>query len=556
MELWCVLAMYGCCFIWNAASKGIPHHHPPGLRDSRPAKVLRDWKKMGRDDIKRAMETQQLVGQARNVIMFLGDGMGPSTVTAARQLLAQTTDTELPDASLEWDKFYNVGLSKTYNIDRTTPDSAATGTAFLCGQKAMYSTIGVNQYAYYDNCTSVPDNKVDSILKRAIRDKGWWGGVVTQTRVTHATPAAAYAHVANRNWEATIPTDVEGHELCTDIAYQLVMDPSNQDIRVVLGGGRRSFLNASHQDPLTGQPGYRVDGNDLLEEWKSRRAAELGEDEYLLAYTKEEFDNADPEKLQYLMGLFNYSEMDYEWDRNLHDNNPSLSAMTRKAIEVLDNNENGYFLLVEGGRIDQAHHDNSAFLALHDTLEFNEAVKEAMELTDEEDTLIIVTADHSHAFTMGGYPSIDNDVFGLDNSVWPTMDNKPYTGLGYTNGPAFLVHRTEEGNISNVVPRLDLTDVDTTDRDFVQDVAIPLDYETHDGEDVGIYAHGPMAHLIHGVHEQSYIAHVMMYAACILEEEEDTPAHCSGDVNGATGLICGQWTVWLVTIVVFRQMLS
>jgi alkaline phosphatase len=104
-----------------------------------------------------------------------------------------------------------------------------------------------------------------------------------------------------------------------------------------------------------------------------------------------------------IFGLFASSHIEYKMLRNT-ETDPSLMEMTMKALEILKKNENGFVLLVEGGRIDHAHHATQTRLSLEETLEFEEAVDFVRRETNEEDTLIVVTADHGHVFTVGGYP--------------------------------------------------------------------------------------------------------------------------------------------------------
>ena len=178
--------------------------------------------------------------------------------------------------------------------------------------------------------------------------------------------------------------------------------------------------------------------------------------------------------------------MSYELDRN-PALEPSLAQMTAKSIDILSKNPNGYFLMVEGGRIDHAHHAGNASRALTDTIEFSNAIQRTVDVLKAsgtlEDTLIIVTADHSHTFTIAGYPSRGNNILGLVREV-PAKDGaplknsldthgRPFTTLGYANGPG-----VRAGG------RPDLTNVDTTDVNFLQEATVPLSSETHAGEDV------------------------------------------------------------------------
>jgi alkaline phosphatase len=189
--------------------------------------------------------------------------------------------------------------------------------------------------------------------------------------------------------------------------------------------------------------------------------------------------------------------------------------------------------MVEGGRIDHAHHAGNAHRALHDTIAFSDAVRVAREATDPKHTLIVVTADHSHVFTLAGYPTRGNPIFGMvsgnDDRGEPTGSfsedaaGRPYTTLGYHNGPGARgsvvrqdggpIHSGETGGDRSAVRRRpDLADVDTAAPNFLQEAAIPLGYETHSSEDVPAYASGPGAALFSGVREQHYIFHALVAA--------------------------------------------
>lgn len=212
--------------------------------------------------------------------------------------------------------------------------------------------------------------------------------------------------------------------------------------------------------------------------------------------------------------------MAFEADRNEDQGGePSLSDMTAKAIKVLQKNPKGFFLMVEGGRIDHGHHAGNAYRSLHDTVEFSKAVATALQMTDSRETLVVVTADHSHVFTMGGYPTRGNPILGKvignnskgQSNKKPTMaaDGLPYTTLGYHSGQG-----TWNEQLGHRKPgRQNITPMNTESKDYYQEALIPMSSETHGGEDVAIYAGGPWAHLFHGVHEQNYIYHVMAHAA-------------------------------------------
>jgi alkaline phosphatase len=456
-----------------------------------------------------ALRQQPNTNVAKNVILFLGDGMGVTTVTSGRIYVAQQAgSTAGEETSLAFETFPHVALSKTYNVDSQVPDSAGTATAFLTGVKCNIGVIGVNQDVDRAQCDTVtPARQVSSILRWS-RAEGKRTGVVTTTRITHATPAAAYAHSADRDWEADrdVPTADRGKPYCRDMATQLVTD--NSDINVILGGGRQKFIPNTEQDPeYPNTFGHRLDGRNLITLWENTMAANSRA--YAYVWNKTHFDQTNTD---YMLGLFEPSHMQYSLQRD-DAMEPTLAEMTAKAIMILRRGTNGFFLLVEGGRIDHGHHDNSAKLALNDLKEFNDAIARAKALTSEEDTLIVVTADHSHAYTQAGYPTRGNPILAFvdDDSEDGAEDNMPYTSLGYANGPSGRAGRRNE------------TGWDPTSNTYLQQSLVPIGSETHGGEDVAIYANGPMAHLFHGVQEQNYIAHAMAYASCVGQNKD----HCA-----------------------------
>ena len=142
-----------------------------------------------------------------------------------------------------------------------------------------------------------------------------------------------------------------------------------------------------------------------------------------------------------MMGLFATSHIPFHVDAD-NETIPSLAEMVDKAIDVLEAQNRGYFLFVEGGRIDHAHHDTEAVRALDETIEFHKAIDLARKRTSESDTLIVVTSDHSHTMSVAGYSSRKNDIFGISNGQLGT-DEIPYATLSYANGPGFESHMAE-----------------------------------------------------------------------------------------------------------------
>ena len=476
-------------------------------------------------------------GAAKNVILFVGDGMGISTVTAARILAGQLKGQSGEENNLSFDLFPYTGLAKTYNVDAQTPDSAGTMTALISGVKTDVGVIGVNENIVRGDCTTVAGNELVTALELA-EIAGKSTGILSTARITHATPAATYAKSADRDWEddGDMPAAAISAG-CEDIASQLINFEPNLEARingvdvdgieVVMGGGRRSFLpkdaTFNSPDAVSSVEGDRTDGRDLTAEWKTRYPS----GNYIFDQTS--FDAIDTESTSKVLGLFNESHMQYEADRgNDVAGEPSLSEMTEKAIKILDNNDNGYFLMVESGRIDHAHHAGNAYNALNDAVELSEAVAKAVELSNSDDTLIIVTADHSHVFTIAGYPKRGNPILGKvvgigSNSPSLAADGTPYTTLGYTNGLGFrdLGNETDADEAYNQAidaGRKDLSQIDTQAPGFHQEALIPLGSETHAGEDVGVYASGPGAALVSGTNEQNMVFHVMNYAADLVNK--------------------------------------
>ncbi|XP_039985332.1 alkaline phosphatase-like [Xiphias gladius] len=453
------------------------------------------WNNKGKQALNTALNIQLNQNQAKNVILFLGDGMGIPTVTAARILKGQLAGKSGEETSLVMDTFPHLALSKTYNVDQQMPDSAGTATAYLCGVKANYGTLGVTAATQRDNCSTSHGNEVTSVLHRA-KKAGKSVGIVTTTRVQHASPGASYAHSADRGWYCDSDLSPEAVQNgCRDIAYQLI---HNTEINVILGGGRQYMFPKTIRDPeYTTSTGARNDGQNLVMEWiKNKKNAKY-------VWNKADFDAVNPANTDFLMGLFEPKDCRYELDRD-PSMDPSLTEMMEKAIKILSKNPKGFFLFVEGGRIDHGHHGGKAKRALNEAVEFDRAIGRAAELTSEQDTLSVVTADHSHVFAFGGYSARGNPVLGVSRSK--ALDNKHFTTAVYGNGPGYQIANDTRPDMNNTI---------SSGNDYHQQAPVPLSSETHGIEDVAIFAKGPKSHLFHGVQEQSYIAHVMAYAACL-----------------------------------------
>jgi alkaline phosphatase len=482
-------------------------------------------------------------GRAKNVILFLGDGMSLTTVAAARILDGQRKGHPGEENQLAWEKFPSTALSKTYNTDSQTPDSAGTMSAITTGVKTFMGSIAVGPASRNNDCTGSLRNANLTWLELA-ESAGMATGIVSTARLTHATPAATYAHVPTRGWENDSDLPAEAiRQGCRDIARQFVESRFGGPT-LALGGGRAEFMPASEADP--GDPdkhGQRSDGRDLVAEWRAAHphGAYVWNARQLQAA-------ADAPRL---FGLFDRGHMDFDHDRDESpDGQPGLADMTRVAIANLSRHPEGYVLMIEGARIDMANHYGNAFRALDETIAMSQAVQAAIDATSTEDTLIIVTADHSHTLNFVGYPVRGNPILGkvrgrnsfdgAPGKLAKDGTGLPYTTLGYANGPGYsgasdtqpagskrFKHKASGYRPSQGRP--DLSRVDTEDPDYLQESTVPLADESHGGEDVGIWARGPGSDAVRGTVEQNVIYHFIVQATPKLRERLCAAGTCNAD---------------------------
>ena len=292
------------------------------------------------------------------------------------------------------------------------------------------------------DCNIVKRNSLPSILSWAL-DSGKSAGIVTNTRITHATPAGGYANVAHRNWEGYIGSEKANisADKCKDIGRQLVENYPGNKLSVILGGGNRYLYPNTVTDPVSGKPGERRDGKNIVENWlKSKKNQGLRDDQYQFVDNFDKLNSVNYSNVDYLFGIFNHDHISYDKERDPKQE-PSLEDMTDAAIRVLSKNLEGFVLLVEGGRIDHSHHDNYGNMALYETVAFDRAIERAVWSVSKEETLVVVTADHSHTFTMNGYPQRGHNIMGIADREGQT--NKSFTSLLYANGPGHHENRTD-----------------------------------------------------------------------------------------------------------------
>ena len=305
---------------------------------------------------------------AKNIILFIGDGMGPGQLGC---LLNHKRLTNKGQTNIE--KFLREGTSGlvlTSPLDGFVTDSAAAGTAIACGRKTLPGMIGVD-------CQG---RKLESILQRA-KKLGKSTGLISTIRVTDATPASFGAHIHSRY-------------LQRKIANQLV----ELEIDVLLSGGARYFtpegtnLKDTYPDLYIGDSYFlksnRRDKRDLI--------AEAREKGYTTVLSGPSFRSNDYGHVDKLLGLFASDALPYRIDViNKKLDIPSLKEMTDQALKVLAKNKDGFFLMVEGAKIDWACHANDAATLLHEMEEFDQALASGLDFVkDRDDTMLIMMADH------------------------------------------------------------------------------------------------------------------------------------------------------------------
>jgi len=493
------------------------------------AESAETWTRDGWAAIDSAKRLRTRSGPAKNVILFVGDGMGVSTLTAARILEGQLRGESGEENRLSFEEFPYSALSKTYSANQQTSDSAPTMSAIVTGVKTDEGVLSVNQNIVHADYRTVRGNEAKTILEVA-EDAGLSTGIVSTARLTHATPGACYAHTADRDWESDADISTRKKDAFDakfpDIARQMLEMSHGNGLEVALGGGRSKYLPRTAADPeYDARRGERLDGRDLTQEW-SRKYKDSA-----YVWNKQQFDAIDTRRTKHLLGLFEPSYMQFESDRSRdRAGEPSLTDMTTKAIDILSQNRKGYFLMVEGGRIDHGHHNGNAYRALTDAIELSNAVRAASRRVKLDETLIVVTADHSHTLVIQGYPARGNNILGFvreiasDGNLEPGYARDklglPFTTLSYANGRGYQGQSndqpegpklccTEPRTFRPMRGRSDLTSVNIFDPNYLQEAGIPLGSETHGGEDVAIYATGAGAHLIHGSMEQNWIFYVM-----------------------------------------------
>ena len=442
--------------------------------------------------------------RAKNIIFFLGDGLGINTLTAARIFAVGE------DGELAIDKLPESAFVKTFSNDAQVTDSAASMAAYMTGVKHNNNVVSMsfgtravapgkdaNGNALVSRCEGGTGGTAATTLLELAKRRGMAVGVVTNTSVTDATPAATYAHACHRKLE----TDIAASLVPGGAGYNPALGERGLD--VLFGGGAQNFT------PFA-RGGKRADNRDLL--------AELGSHGFKVVSDSAQLAALQPG--QPAIGLFAPNHMDFDAIRD-PGRQPALAAMATKAIDLLAPNPNGFFLMVEGGLIDHALHATLGKRALQETVVFDAALRSAIERMEAIDpglknTLIVATADHDHTLLLNGYAArtgkttpTNPGVIGLVRTTdgKATLDGKgqPYTIIGFGTGE-------QRHNGARSAP---LTDEIVTRDDYHQEAVVRTrpGAETHGGSDVYLGAMGANAELFRGTIDNTRVFNLIKTAA-------------------------------------------
>ncbi len=354
--------------------------------------------------------------KTKNVIMIIGDGMGPQQVGLLLTYARQAPNSVVKNRMTAFDRILKeggiLGISITHAADNLVTDSAASGTQLATGKPSGVEMIGADQ----------DGNPAKSILEIA-KKQGKSTGLVSDTRITHATPAAFAAHQPYRSLE-----------------NEIAVDMLNTAPDVMLSGGLRHWIpkeandiNSTIRKELQQLSEGVVKINSRREDSRNlvKEAQQQG---YALAFTKSQMEQANGK----ILGLFADSSLPdgIKAHRTKNDPDrsiPTLKEMTTKAIEVLSTNDKGFFLMIEAGRIDWAAHYNDTGTMLHEMLKINEVLNYVLDwMKNRDDTLLIVTADHETGGFGFSYSGADlPEARDLPGSLFKDKKFKPNFNFGY-----------------------------------------------------------------------------------------------------------------------------
>lgn len=290
------------------------------------------------------------------VFYFIGDGLGSAQRQVAEFYLQHQTND--PTATLTMNEFPVMGMNTTYSADTLITDSAAAGTALATGHKTNNGVIA-----------QLPDGTPVKTLVELAEEKGMATGIISTTRLTHATPAAFASHNENRNNE-----------------NEIAVDFLDSGVDFMAGGGYRHFIPQKNDIGKS----KRKDDTNVIEQFSNQ-----GYQVFVSEEDTDEFMNYEPKAGEKVFAAFTYSHLPYEIDRMQDNATPSLAQITEKGIDALSTNDS-FLMVVEGGRIDHAGHANDVAGSIYDTLAFDAAIAKAYDfyMNHPNETLIMVAGDH------------------------------------------------------------------------------------------------------------------------------------------------------------------
>ncbi len=421
-----------------------------------------------------AADTAKPAPASQNLIVLIGDGMGPAQVTAGRNYLKYMKGID----HLELDSYY-VGQATTYAdkgedggvvVSGIVTDSASAGTAFATGHKTYNAGISIS-----NEDVSVPYASVIEAAEKA----GKATGLVTTARITHATPAVYASHVRSRDNENAIATQYLA-----------------SGVDVLFGGGKQFFVTKDEK-------GKRPDKN-IIGEFQSKG--------YEVAYDAKGLDAIKGSKA---LGLFNSSHVDYTLDRS--EAVPSLAKMTQKALDLLSTDKNGFAIMIEGGRIDHASHANDFPTTVQEVLDFDAAVKVAMDFAKKNgNTSVVITADHE----TGGLSLSRDNIYEINFDLWDKQKKS-----SETIGTALKAAKTTDDVKKIVTDNTWITDLSDAEAAAIlagdgssygreggfnavvsKRLLVGWSGHGHSAVDVGVWAYGPIASKVTGQVDNTDIA--------------------------------------------------
>ncbi len=314
--------------------------------------------------------------KVKNIVLLIGDGMGPQQIGLLLNYARLAPNSIYKGGNTAIEDMINAGqtgLSLTHPASKIVVDSACSATQLATGHISGSEMIGLDHRG----------NSVQTVLEYA-QQQGRKVGLVSDTRMTHATPAAFAAHQPHRSLE-------------NDIAVQMLA----REIDVLLSGGLRHWIPKSVNTDTKAKMRYqKLTGGDIKIKSKRKDDKDLLTEAQQMGYTTVFDRNSLTDAKGKVLGLFSYSGMANGIVNTQHKNDPyrkepTLAEMTTKALELLSNNEQGFFLMVEGGQIDWTGHNNDAGTMLHEMIKFDDTIRVVYEWAkSRKDTVVVLTADH------------------------------------------------------------------------------------------------------------------------------------------------------------------